>query len=122
MEFYKCDGCGAEMRKGDLRYNVKIEVKAAYDTMEIGLADLIRDHRDELVKLINELEDKKPSDVEKTVYKGFHLHLCPRCQRAYIQDPMRFHPEQIPEGEAFDIDTFLRSLGIRGPEDDHDDS
>ena len=114
---YRCDGCGKGLSKGDLRYRVKIDVRAAYDEMRIGLADLVRDHRAEILALIERLKDKDPSEVEETVYKDFELDLCPSCQRAYIRDPLRFHPEQGAPESDIDIDTFLKSLDIL-PRDD----
>ena len=44
MRKFFCDICGKELEKGALRYEVKIEVKAAYDTLEINLLDLLKDH------------------------------------------------------------------------------
>lgn len=117
MEIFRCDGCGHEMKRGDLRYTVKIDVRAAYDTIEIGLADLVRDHRAELLALLERSSDADPSDIEATVYKHFKLDLCPRCQRAYLRDPLRFHPEQGTAAPV-DIDAFLRSLGKGGTADD----
>jgi len=113
MIAYRCDGCGKEMKKGDLRYTVKIDVRAAYDELVISLADLVRDHRAEILDLIERLKNKDPNEIEETVYKGFELDLCPACQRAYIRDPIRFHPERAIPDDAIDIDKFLRTLHIR---------
>ena len=117
MEVFRCDGCGREMKRGDLRYKVAIDVRAAYDTLEIGLADLVRDHRAEMMALLERASSKDPAEIEATVYKHFKLDLCPACQRAYIQNPLRFHPEQ-GAAPPVDIDDFLRSLGIGGPADE----
>ena len=113
MITHYCDGCGREIPPGALRYTVKIDVHAAYDQMEVGLTDLIRDHRQELLELIERLKDKDPKEIEETVYSSFSLDLCPPCQRAYIRAPLRFHPEQgvRDEDDDIDIDAFLRSLG-----------
>lgn len=112
---YRCDGCGCELSKGQLRYNVTIEVKAAYDTLEVTLADLLRDHREELQALVDKMEaNNAAEDVEETIYKNFKLHLCPKCQRAYIKAPLRFHPEQGGPEAPVDIDTFLKSLDLDG--------
>jgi len=122
MIVHRCDGCGKELSKGQLRYHVKIDVRAAYDKLEIGLAELIQDHRAEMLKLIEQMRHKEPREIEESVYKGFELDLCPSCQRAYIKTPMRFHPEQgIPESDI-DIDSFLRTLGLNqpGPSDEVD--
>ncbi len=110
MITYTCDGCGKILQKNALRYTVKIDVQAAYDKLEIGLLDLVRSHREEMLQLIESLKNKSPGEIEETVYKSIRLDLCPACQRAFIRDPLRFHPEQtVPDD--IDIDQFLRSLG-----------
>ena len=119
MVTYHCDGCGRELAKNALRYTVKIDVRAAYDTLEVGLVELLRDHRDEIVRLIDRLAGKSAGDLEETIYKSMQLDLCPTCQRAYLADPLRFHPEQgEPSGEEIDIDGFLRNLGFGGSSPD----
>ena len=109
---YHCDGCGTTIPPKSLRYTVTIDVRAAYDKLEVGLAELVKDHRQELLDLINALSTKSPESIEETVYKKLKLDLCPSCQRAYIRDPVRFHPEQVGQQPAVDIDAFLRSLGL----------
>lgn len=116
MIVYQCDGCGRELTRGGLRYTVKIDVQAAYDTLEVGLAELIRDHRAELVALIDRLKQMPAQKIEETVYKGLKLDLCPGCQRAFIQNPLRFHPEGAGDPPPLDIDSFLRSLGYGSTE------
>ncbi len=112
MITYRCDGCGREMAKDALRYTVKIDVRAAYDELEIHLADLIRNHRAEILALIERLKDKDPREVEESVYACLKLDLCPSCQRTFIRDPLHFHPEQGAPAPEMDIDDFLRSLDL----------
>ena len=115
----KCDGCGKELRKHELRYKVSIDVRAAYDELEIGLTDLVRDYRAEIIELIEQLKTKDPKEIEETVYKRMKLDLCPGCQKTYIQSPLRFHPEQGIEDSSIDIDAFLRSIGYgKGKEEE----
>jgi len=111
MVTYRCDGCGREIPKDALRYRVEVDVKAAYDTIEIGLADLVRDHRAEMLALIDRLKHRPIQEIEESVYKHLQLDLCPSCQRVFIRTPLRFHPEQGGGGDEIDIDAFLRSLG-----------
>lgn len=109
---YRCDGCGAELDRKGLRYTVKIDVHAAYEEMEVGLMDLVRNHRQEILDLIEQLGRRNPQEVEDQIYKRITLDLCPSCQRAFLRDPLRFHPEQsVPDYET-NIDAFLRSLGF----------
>lgn len=113
MITYRCDGCGLEMARNDLRYTVSIDVHAAYDQIEVKLADLVRDHRAEIMRLIERMRGQDPEKVEEQVYKQFQLDLCPACHGVYIQDPLRFRPparRAAPDTSA-EIDAFLRSLG-----------
>jgi len=112
MIIYRCDGCGRAMRQGDLRYIVTIDVRAAYDEIQIGLADLVRDHRQEILALLEKLKDRDPAELEEQVYKKLQRDLCPACHRAYIREPLRFHPEQGARETEINIDQFLRSLGF----------
>ena len=111
MKYYVCDGCGRRMERKDLRYKVKMDVRAAYDTLEISLADLLRDHRAELEALIERLEGMDPQQLEDDIYKQFKLDLCPQCHHSFIKSPLRFHPEAVVRDESeFDVDAFLRRL------------
>ncbi len=111
MIVYQCDGCGKELDKNALRYAVSIDVRAAYNDIEIGLAELVRDHRREILALIERLKHRDPREVEEQVYKRITLDLCPACHSAFIRDPLRFHPEQAAHEDDIDIDGFLRTLG-----------
>ena len=114
MITYRCDGCGREIPKKALRYTVEIDVRAAYDKLEVSLVELVRDHRGELMAIIEKLKSKSPEELEESVYKNIKLDLCPSCQRAFIRNPLRFHPEQGAAEREIDIDAFLRSLGLGG--------
>lgn len=109
---YHCDGCGIELERNALRYTVNIDIRAAYDELQVGLMDLVRDHRAEILALIEKMKRKNPKELEETVYKNIKLDLCPSCQRAFICSPLRFHPEQGATETEVDIDAFLRSLGF----------
>jgi len=86
-----CDGCGAGLLiDDDVRYLVKIEVFAAYDPMEISREDLARDPRSEMDRLLEKMRFMDPQELEDQVYKRLQLDLCPRCQRAYLRDPLHF--------------------------------
>jgi len=111
MIIYHCDGCGKDIPPDALRYSLTIDVKAAYNKQEIGLAELIQDHRKEMLDLIERLENQSVEEVESSIFKRIKLDLCPSCQRAYLKNPLHFHPEQDPGQPELDIDAFLRSLG-----------
>jgi len=112
---YQCDGCGASIPRKALRYQVTIDVRAAYDTLEVSLWELFRDHRRELEELVARLDKTETAELEEQVYKKMVLDLCPECQRRFVRGPLRFQAEQPAEGPPADIDAFLRSLGFGNP-------
>ena len=95
MDGLSCDLCGkALLIDENARYLVRIQVYAAYDPMELTPDDLAKDHRAEIRKLIERLEDMDPQEVEDSVYKEFRFDLCPACQRRYIKSPLPGRPSE----------------------------
>jgi hypothetical protein len=92
-----CDLCGREIRAKTIHYELRIEVKAAYETMEINLADLLKDHAEEIESLVQEMEEADPQQLQDDVYKAFHFHLCRACQQHYIASPL---PPARPSGSG----------------------
>ena len=84
-----CDLCDRILLlEEDVRYIVNIEVYAAYDPMELTDADLQRDHKAELRQLVERMKDMDPEKAQDSVYRKFTFHLCPRCQREFLKDPL----------------------------------
>ena len=75
----------------DVRYVVQIKVFAAADPMEISPEDLRKDLRAELLRLVREAEKLSGEELEAQVHKEFKFHLCPRCQREYLKNPLPAH-------------------------------
>ncbi|HUT32637.1 MAG TPA: hypothetical protein VNE39_04080 [Planctomycetota bacterium] len=93
MDHFCCDLCGKPLLAGEpVRYQVRIQVYAAYDPLEITPADLSRDHRDEIRALLERLAASDPQEVEDSVYKEFHFDLCMGCQRRYLRSPLPGRP------------------------------
>jgi len=89
MLHYSCDMCGKQLLvEEDVRYVVKIEAFAAADPLEITEEDLEKDHLIEISKLIKQLEQMDPQELEDQVYKSFRFDLCPECHRRYLRDPL----------------------------------
>ena len=83
-----CDICGLEIKGKTIHYELKIELKAAYETIEINLADLLKDHTEEIEALMQEMEEADPQKLQDDIYKVFHFHLCRSCQQRYIKSPL----------------------------------
>jgi hypothetical protein len=88
MRHYTCDICGCELPRGRLRYVAKVDVYAAYDTLEITREELERDLDEELRALFERMKDVDPEELLRDVYANFKFDLCPRCHREYLRDPL----------------------------------
>jgi hypothetical protein len=85
MNHARCDGCGNELlTDGEVRYEVRIEVKAAYDPLDISAADLAKDYRAEIAQVLRQLEGLSLTEAQNQVYRALEFDLCPACQRRYI--------------------------------------
>jgi hypothetical protein len=86
---YRCDGCGLDLsRDGSNHYIVKIEAFAAAGQLEFTEADLQADHQAEIRKVLADLEQKSPDEIEDQVYRSFRFDLCPTCHRRFLQRPL----------------------------------
>jgi hypothetical protein len=93
MNHTTCDLCGQELLKGSkVRYEVKIEVKAAYDPLNIADEDLTQDFRKGFATVLSQLEGLPTEDAQDQVYRLFEFDLCRACQRKYVKDPLSKEP------------------------------
>jgi hypothetical protein len=83
-----CDNCGKELKNGEDRYVVKIEVFAAHDPAELTEADLEADHLEAVSELLRELEDAgEPASIDPPS-RHLRYDLCPDCRERYLRDPL----------------------------------
>lgn len=84
-----CGMCGKTlMLEEDVRYVVRISVTWAADPMELSQDDLRRDLREEMQRVIERAKDLDEQELMNSVHKEFRFYLCPRCQKAYIRNPL----------------------------------
>lgn len=89
MDGIACDRCGKGLLiDSDVRYVVTIEVKAAYDPMEITKDDLKRDFEAEMRRLLSQMEKISEEEAQEQVYKKFTFDLCPACQKKFVRNPL----------------------------------
>lgn len=90
MSELACDRCDRSLLVfDDVRYEVEIVVKSAYDPMELNLDEIAQaDHSAELERLAKVIAGKTAEELEAEVYKKFTFDLCLRCQREFIKDPL----------------------------------
>lgn len=98
MHHLTCDLCGKSLLIDEsVRYLARIQVYAAYDPPELTPADLQKDHRAEIRRLIRQLEAMDPQEVNDSVYREFLFDLCPACQRRYLRAPLSSATPQGPQ-------------------------
>jgi hypothetical protein len=84
-----CDRCGKPLLvEEDVRYEVAIVVRCAYDPLEITDEDLDRDLDAELQKTLKALDGLSEEEAMDQVYRRFRFDLCPPCRRAYVRNPL----------------------------------
>src|SRR6516225_5161952 len=89
MKHQTCDLCGHELLgRSEIRYEVKIEVKAAYDPLNFTEDDLAQNVRTEIAKLIQQLEGISEDEAQNEVYRQFKFDLCAACQKKYVREPL----------------------------------
>ena len=88
-DVFTCDRCGKALLVGEnVRYLVRIEVKAAYDALELTKEDLAGDLQAEIRLLLDRMKGMDPQALEDQVYKSMSFDLCMACQRGFVGDPL----------------------------------
>ena len=87
---YACDRCGAALTANDpRRYVLKMEIYAAAAPLEITPADLARDHTPEIRRLVEQLAQADPDEIENRTYRVLRFDLCDACRREWLKHPLR---------------------------------
>lgn len=89
MLHFVCDMCGKGLLLDeDVRYEVQIEVKSAYDPLELTTSDFARDFQKEMSHLLEKMRNRSPQELEDEVYKLFKFDLCLTCQKKFLKNPL----------------------------------
>ena len=83
-----CDRCGRTITEGELRYVTKIQVYAAYDPLKITFEDLLRDHRQDIARLVKVCEGLSEEELMRDVFVDFQFDLCRECHKTYLAAPL----------------------------------
>jgi len=88
MDRFTCDRCGnGLLLDAPVRYEVRIEVKSAYDPLELSEEDLAR-ASDALKEAVEQAKRLSAQEAMDEVYKEFRFDLCRTCQKQFIQAPL----------------------------------
>ncbi|MGE0711324.1 MAG: hypothetical protein AB7N76_08825 [Planctomycetota bacterium] len=100
MSALACDRCDRSLLAfEDVRYELTMIIKAAYDPMEIVPGQTPTDLGALIEQAARATEGMSEEEVEATVYKELHFDLCLRCQRELLRDPL---PRRAPDGQDVD--------------------
>jgi len=92
MDRLTCDRCGnGLLLDAPVRYEVRIEVKSAYDPMELTGEDLEK-AAGELKRTVEFLQNYSAEKAQDEVYREFRFDLCATCQKQYLQAPLGPRP------------------------------
>jgi len=83
---YVCDMCGKPLLEDEeVRYVVKIEVYAAYESAD---APEDYDDMDAVEEMLDDADDADGQPAEDGSFSTFRYDLCPECHKRYLQDPL----------------------------------
>lgn len=84
---YTCDLCKRDLDPDeDIRYEVKIEISAAFDPPVHDEDD--RDHLQEIQELLEQLEHGQGDRIGDDVHQELRFDLCPDCRRRFSSNPL----------------------------------
>ena len=86
---YTCDRCKCAIdAENDLRYIVRLEVRAAMDCGHEGDDEGDRDYLLELDEVLERAEDDSSDLVADDIYQQMRFDLCCECYRKFIKRPV----------------------------------
>ena len=101
-EKQRCFRCGKELPAGSLSYVVNIRVFAGFDGF---LFEPEGDVDSQIEKIINEIGQYDPEELEREVYEEFTMILCKSCRDRFVKETR--HPWEGPFRINNDPDRFI---------------
>jgi hypothetical protein len=83
-----CDLCGKQLRTGEERYVVKIEVFARHDPAKLSEEDLEEDHMEAISQLLRDMDEQQAENGVEPTRHHLRYDLCPECRQRYLRDPL----------------------------------
>ena len=89
MMQYSCDLCKQPLDpRDDLRYVVKLEVYAAFDSMQLDDHDEDCDHLEDLQDILEQSDEAVGEQLGDDVYQQMRFDLCPDCRKRFLKNPL----------------------------------
>ena len=91
-----CDLCGTSVPP-HAHYVVRIDVFADPSMPEMSTEELEElDSEQPFAELLEQMKKMSADDLQDQVHRRFEYKLCPRCQRAYLSNPLGRPRERKP--------------------------
>jgi len=83
MMFEQCARCGKTISEGDIRYVIRITVVGDDGGMikEVDYPDV------EIERMLTQIENMEPFEMENDVFEERIFILCPNCKRSFLNSP-----------------------------------
>ena len=86
---YQCDLCGATLlTTEEVRYLVKIDVVAVYDSLELTQEDLNENIEEKIEELAEKAALLSGEEAQNSVARRFVFYLCLKCQKQFVKNPL----------------------------------
>ncbi|HUT23663.1 MAG TPA: hypothetical protein VM492_04895 [Sumerlaeia bacterium] len=86
-----CESCGETIEKPAIAYRMKIEILADPSPPEFTAEDLALDFKEEMARLIEQMSQMDPDEVEDEVYEAYLFTLCAKCRERVHRDLRERH-------------------------------
>ncbi len=83
MTYEECARCGKRIKESEIRYVVRLTVVGD----DGGVLEEINDPNIEIEKLIEQIENTDPFELENDVMEERVFVLCPGCKKAFLKSP-----------------------------------
>ena len=89
MIHFSCDRCNRLLDpENDIRYVVRMEVRAVMDCADAGDIDEDRDYLLEIEEILERLSDEECDEIGDEVYHRRRYDLCADCRRKLMSNPL----------------------------------
>ncbi|HEX9917169.1 MAG TPA: hypothetical protein VGB16_05470 [candidate division Zixibacteria bacterium] len=91
----RCAKCGKRLKKGGLKYNIRVEVASDFDGYLEDYSKKPLDYLENRLKILEEdLKDRKELELEEDVYIERSFLVCGECRDRFVKILREFEGEE----------------------------
>ena len=81
---HQCAICGRRFKKGGAKYRLNLEVISDFDGYLSVPINKQQDFQEQLKKILEQLQQKSPTELEEEVYVKMERMICPNCRETIL--------------------------------------